>query len=275
MAFRSAKQKARAAEIIDALDVSKIADATRLSAPADWSGAQLESIADMIYLAAETWLPQDLDDFRITHIEEKERVPTSPLTRSTVCDIRGFYGPDGEKFVLDWKSAGTVDERWVERMEASWQWRTYLVDTQSDIFIYRGVQKDAGATKELICRRYPGMERDVEEYYRGVSSQIRSLVNEEVYPRNMPSACGAFARQCDHFYDCRNNTMPRGVILPTSISYSSAEHFMLCPERYRREQLAGPGTSIDTLIGSVFHSGMAELYRQLNLYSRALRGDPE
>ena len=53
------------------------------------------------------------------------------------------------------------------------------------------------------------------------------------------------------------------------LSYTKMKLFMLCPERYRRTVL-GISTTEDpiekdsdaTAFGSVFHAGIAELYRQ-------------
>ena len=85
-----------------------------------------------------------------------------------------------------------------------------------------------------------------------------------------PYACTAFSskfqpRQCAYYDSCQahNNATP---IVPElgPMSHSGAELFALCPEKYRLNSVLGADEgAADTAIGSAFHAGIAEAYRQL------------
>ena len=51
------------------------------------------------------------------------------------------------------------------------------------------------------------------------------------------------------------------------LSYSGISTFMLCPEKYRRQQEDGSADSEETIFGSVVHAGLAEAYRQAKEWS--------
>lgn len=276
MLIRTPSQKAKAAEIMARVDNAKVVEAIRTVQ--DLLDFDYANIGEMCWVAAEVWLPQDIDDLVITHIEKKEPYHFAELPNpiNIVCDIRGsftgynnlFRSVMGKAFVLDWKtSGGELDDRWSNRHVDSWQWKIYLYFTRADVFVYRGISRK-GRTRQIVLPRYEGLDEDVERQISGVNKMRSSLIGDAVWPQSMPSACGAYGQRCTYWDDCRENKMPKDIVIPKSLSYSAMDTFLLCPEKNRRDELVklldGERTeSYEQKVGQAFHAGQAEIYRQL------------
>lgn len=241
---------------------------------------ELDDIKQMIWTAAEKWLVRDIYDFQIENVEEEyregHRLPTGEIQV-----FRGFKDVEGwlrgrlnvsrkyagQKCVIDWKTThSTLDKTWEDRLLDSWQWKKYLYCSGAQVMLYRGFNRH-GETRELLIERPPDLEQIVPEQMIGVALERQALISAglTVWPRRMPGACGSYGRECPHLADCRSNTMPRAAILPgRTLSYSSMDTFMLCPERARRSLLEeGTSDTKETLSGQAIHRGLAEIYRQV------------
>lgn len=234
----------------------------------------------MVWAAAEKWLVKDFYDIEFTGVEEMYEetldLPGVGLQRfKGIKDLRGILRGrlnttkklGGKKVVLDWKTTSNVTfpAEWEDRLLDSWQWKKYLYFDQAEVMIYRGLNRQ-GKTKELMIERPANLEADVLAQITGVALQRKALVDAgiTVWPRRMPGSCGAFGRECPYQGDCRDMTMPLVAIEPgKSLSYSSMDKFLLCPERSRRELLYGEAEDTEeSIFGQRVHLGLAELYNQ-------------
>lgn len=243
----------------------------------------------MVWSAAEKFLPRDLYDLDIDGVEEPYEatleLPYGPQVFKGIKDLKGRLRGRlnatkkyaGKKVVVDWKStANTLDKTWEDRLLDSWQWRKYLYFENADVMIYRGLGRDSSGEvkfREVFIERPAKLEEDILVQLQGCAISRQSLIEAglEVWPRKMPSACGAFGRECPYFLDCRDGSMPRGAVLPgRSFSYSSMDKYLLCPERYRREILSeGQEDTEESLFGQAVHRGLAEVYTQArNLFQK-------
>lgn len=232
----------------------------------------------MIWSAGEKYLTRDLYDMEITGIEEPYEDTLAftwgSQTFRGIKDLKGILRGKlnvtkrfaGKKVVIDWKTTGsTLDTTWDERLLDSWQWKKYLYFDGADVMLYRGLNRD-GKTRELIIERPAGLAEDVRVQLEGITLQRNALVASglEIYPRRMPSACGAYGRECSNWTDCRNNTMPRQALASNgTFSYSSMDLFGLCPEKYRRSKISDKTDDTEeSIFGTAVHRGLAELYQQ-------------
>lgn len=243
-----------------------------------------------VYTAAQRWLVRDITEFAIDGIETRrdlENINVKLLGGFKgfldICgtmkgECKEFKPYTGKKFILDWKSAkAALDVKWKDRQIFSSQWRYYCAAADPvDLFFYRGVRrptKFGGEVdfRELIIEVPNHNYQEATEDIVGKMTARKALITAglEVWPRNMPSACYEFGRVCPYFDDCDTYTMPRRVVdIEKEMSYSRLKVFASCPERHRRDLL----NSIDgidddenenTIFGSAFHRGMAELYSQV------------
>ncbi len=239
---------------------------------------ELEDIKLMVWAAAEKWLVRDIYDLQIEGIEQEYQtaveLPYGPQVfrgfQDVVGTLRGRLNITkqhaGKKTIIDWKTThSTLDKTWEDRLLDSWQWRKYLHFSEAEVAIFRGFNRK-GETRELLIERPAGLSEQVLTQISGVAVEREALIQlgAEVWPRKMPGACGSYGRECPHYGDCRDNSMPRATILPgRSFSYSSMDRFLLCPERYRRGVLEeGAEDSEESLAGQSIHRGLAELYTQ-------------
>lgn len=264
------------------LDFSKITEA--IVGPPTESGRQYladydyADVKKMVWAAAEKWLVGDILDLQVAGIEQEYIAGVAAIPGQLfkgIIDLRGTLNGRlnstkhyaGRRVVIDWKSTGSaLDKVWDERLLDSWQWKKYLYFDNADVMIYRGIHRD-GSTRELIIERPPGLEASVIDHLRGITVARNALITAglDVWPRNMPQSCGSFGRDCPYREDCRDFTMPRGLVsIEKSISYSGMSKFLLCPERYRRSVLEdGQEGTEESNIGVAFHRGAAELYTQV------------
>jgi hypothetical protein len=272
MSFRSTPNlKAIGAEIFASLDRDRITAAIRDTTTElpDWDW---QAVAEMIYTVAEKYLARDVTWMELNAIEYRFEWNSE----SGVYDMVGQFtaeAPDylaGKKFVRDWKTTGgALDERWVSRHRDSWQWRVYLYNTDADIMLYTGVNR-SGESRECIIHRPANLTTQVRTQLQGLNLAKEGLltIGAEVYPLSQPHACTSFGRECDYRWDCTEWSMPKARLEGWNWSPSSIDQFQLCPERFRREQLkriAGVETSkqMSAEIGSAFHRGIAEIYKQV------------
>lgn len=243
------------------------------------SDSDFDSAKVMVWAAGEKFLSRDLYDMQITGIEEPYEDNLQFSWGSQVFrgikDLRGTLRGRinvtkkfvGKKVVVDWKTTiSTLDTTWDERLLDSWQWKKYLYFDDADVMLYRGLNRD-GKTRELLIERPPILASDVLIQLEGVALQRKSLIDAklEIWPRKMPSACGAFGRECPYWVDCRNGTMPRVTVEDgKTFSYSSMDRFLLCPERYRRSVITEvqEDSTDESILGVAVHRGLADLYQQ-------------
>ena len=268
-----AQEKAQLDELISSLDYNLVNAAIRSKAPKVFDLNDYELIADMSLKAVEEWLFYDLQTLTITAIENKRSVQFENVSEPTsvICDIEAV-NHKGLKLIIDWKSSSRdLDPLWEQRHRDSWQWRTYLRATNSDICEFRGINTKL-KTRTVPCNFVPGLNEKVDLQYRQVADMRTALIGTVPWPRHMPGSCFAFGRPCPYVNDCRKDTYPITPLFPKSISHSAMDTFLLCPERYRRDELIKiAGVSDDTEdapdnysreLGSALHRSLAEIYRQ-------------
>lgn len=254
---------------------------------------QMAEAKDLVLLAIDTWLARDLQEFSKVEVEKEYKDGKARL--DLVATHRGTMAPfdksKGGKTIIDWKtSSGPVDNQsyrdWVI-MDYSFQWKNYATCVpDATLFIYRSLSRDQGTfrgkgenekpadlTREFILEIKPGIEEEVKIQFEGVELMRDVLVEFEaaVWPRNMTGdSCFAYGIECPFYDDCLKNRMPLQAIDKVEpLSYSKMKLFLLCPERYRRTIL-GISTTEDpiekdtdyTCFGQVFHTGVAEVWRQ-------------
>lgn len=266
------KWKELSASIMQELDMDKVALKIREGLRVELGQWDLEAVGEMVYLAGEKWLARDVEWMLIEGIERRFEWDGE----SGVYDLVGRFtekAPDhlrGKKFVRDWKTTGSgLDEKWVQRYTDSWQWRVYLYNQEAEVMLYSGVSR-GGDTREFSLGRPVNLEEQVRTQMLGLGLMRDSLVESGalVYPMNRPHACNAYGRECENIMACRNWGMPKQALEGWNWSPSSMDGFLLCPERMRRDQLrklAGEerAAGYDAEIGSAFHRGIAEVYRQV------------
>jgi hypothetical protein len=240
---------------------------------------QVKDVKSMLLTATERWLLRDLSEFYDVKLEKLTEIPfvemdplnppvTFPRAKGYVDIVTHRYKKDvPQRIIIDWKTTSrkTLDAEWKDRLAQSWQGRFYLFSETADEMHFRGVKYD-GVTAEVILPWRSSYEWEVPLQLEGIWAQIQALKPFPVYPRSMPKACGAFGRECPRLMDCKLGTMPQGVPRHRDLSYSTVEKFLLCPERFRRDNLEEDGKeggSEESSTGSGFHRGIAEIYRQV------------
>lgn len=240
--------------------------------PPIYSNDELKNIKEMILSTAEHWLPRDMYEIEITGIEKRYDNPKAYIDIEGVIKKPYFDSMkefEGKKIVIDWKTRdGELDTRWKDQKIDSYQWRIYSSVVDASVFSYRGVSRRCLAgdcpTREVLIA-VPALNHVmVGNQLIGVREQINSLIamNQGVWPQNFDS-CYDFNRECPFKIDCDDYTMPRFVPASKDLSFTSMSHFLRCSEFYRR--LQGSPNADDTeesKVGTGFHKGIAELYRQ-------------
>lgn len=240
------------------------------------------TVREGVFAACEKWLVRDAYEFTIDKVEETtlylpkelEEFPGAKAIIDVQGTLKGTQAPFkdyvGSVYALDWKTtSGSLSSDWRGRYIDSWQWQLYSEIIGASIFIYRGYSWSQRDTKEIIIKVPPYNREEVIEYLKGVLLQRKALVDAglDVWPRAKPKSCNAFGRECDFYSDCSAYSMPRGARDQRILSYSRIEEFLLCPERARRGELIEiEGIEVyhwEAEMGSAFHRGMAEVYRQL------------
>lgn len=263
-------------EILANLDLDRVAEVALRGK--DGTGNLLahdfEDCKLMIWAAAEKWLLPDLQTLSASSLglEEEFRIQLGGYPVKGFLDLRGSYrrGPEqGKVVVADWKTAGgELDVAWQSRLVDSHQWRLYsVVPPGADFISYRGVNTK-GKTREVYIdlSKVSGVLEDVEEHFGGIGDQMVALSRRDRWPQNKPSACGQYNQTCPFSQGCGNGTSPRYLLKAEDIllSYSGANRFLACPERYRLMKTAEAGIdgTDSTRLGNCFHNGAEELWRQ-------------
>jgi len=233
---------------------------------------------EIVYLTAQRWLPLDLLNLKVSHVEQEHDdalVPEFPgLLQKSIIDIEGellgfstaFKPYAGQKFIIDWKtSGGGLDTKWSNDLKDSWQWRIYAAQRDVQVILYRGLSRTKVFREVPIVVPF-GNTALVHMHLKGIYSQIDALKDFPMWPKHRPSACFSYGMDCEYSGPCGEEEGPFGGIdFTRPISYSGSERFLSCPEKFRRSRLAGAerGGSEATEFGSAVHRGMAEIYRQV------------
>ncbi len=267
-------------EIIASLDLDKVAEAIIVDpeSKTEILGFEVEEVKRLVISAATKWLLGDLK-----YLEEDTLLIESPFTvdfngiaTRGIIDLGAKINEKhysskyrGKTVVADWKSAsGALDKAWQDRLTQSYQWALYASVHKAELVSYRGVSR-TGTTRELLIEVSPFHLDLAARHFTQVGGMITSLMDSgaEVYPMHKPSACGQYGTTCPFLDDCTGDKAPRYSLNSADliISYSSAERFLTCPEKYRRlsqTENRGLDGSESTRTGAAFHRGIAELYLQ-------------
>ncbi len=228
-----------------------------------------QDVRSLVLIAAERWLPYDLVEWELLGVEENYDSPTF----RAILDLRGrqkgvlpaFKEYAGAPFCGDWKTTkGALDADWANRYKYSHQWPLYVMAyPETRLFTYRGVSRN-GDTREVIIEVPDGKVLEAQEYLKDVQAMRAVLKDSPRWPRKMPGSCKAYGRECEFIDTCRENIIIPGTVdFNKPMSYSSAETFLLCPEKHRLTQISGYGEDDETLaFGKAFHRGIAEVYKQ-------------
>lgn len=237
----------------------------------------LEDAVDLVRLAANKWLDEDLRLLRAPVFEVSFRQEVVPgVYAKGVLDVFTEHRPAVETeaylpCVIDWKTRQTadVDSDWARDLRDSAQWRIYAWASRAPHFFYRGLSRRSRKCREVPIQVPEDNDAWVENYLRGIAAQHVALTSAElpVWPQVKPRACRAWGRDCERRDSLRNTGNcgpPEALRGSRDLSYTAIERFLLCPERYRCHALAPDGEyeSDDSLFGSAFHAGAAEAWRQ-------------
>lgn len=255
----------------------------------DLGAAERAEVKELVWLAADTWLAHDLQEFDDIEVEipladGKAIIDLRARMRGTMQPYASFAGA---QIIIDWKTTNSnVDtDEWRNRCLDSWQWKIYLsLSPEAKIFNYRGISRLRGSlrttqgenareaclTRNVMLESNDGLVEEVREQKRGVIAMYNSLVDANllVWPRNTKS-CYAFGKRCPFKRDCDSNQMPLGVTTERAedLSHSRMDALMLCPERLRRTKLVNiedltQDSSDATTVGGAFHAGVAALWAE-------------
>lgn len=242
----------------------------------------LEDALRMAVHAVKCWGPSD-----VAHgIEAIEEYLETDISRGYV-DLRLAMPPYGDfpqVRIVDWKTTGRLDAAWKARNVDGWQAMIYgdLVTRTSPgpVLVtveFRGITRDlktlavtvpdAGAKdKQLAVARYLRDTAETITAFEAAHGRVNSP-----WPR-VRHSCEAFGRVCPYRdvaeFPCY--TFPPDAAPVTlfdgKVSYSSAELFWLCPERWRRRKMddADGKTNLDadenSAFGNLFHAIIADAY---------------
>ena len=229
-----------------------------------------QDVRELVLIAAARWLPTDLEEWKLTSVEE----PFEISGFRGILDLRGvhkgkftaFANHAGSQFICDWKTTkGALDADWAARYKYSWQWKLYAAAFPDvKLFSYRGINRN-GETREIIIEIPSGIVEESHQYLAQVKSMRDALKGQYPWPRKMPGSCKAYGRECDFIDQCQSNVIVAGDIdFSKALSYSGTETFLLCPEKHRLTQISGYGEDDEVLaFGKLFQRGTAEIYTQV------------
>ena len=272
------------------VDFDKVHHAVETTAGyVDLGASERAEVKELVWLAAETWLAHDLQEFddpefELAVADGKAIIDLRATMRGTMQPYAAF---GGKQIIIDWKTTNSnVDtDEWRNRCLDSWQWKIYLsLSPEAKVFNYRGISRLRGSTRfsggepaaeacrtrNVMLESNDGLVEEVREQKRGVIAMYNSLVDANllVWPRNTKS-CYAFGKRCAFKRDCDSNQMPLGTVADRAedLSHSRMDALMLCPERLRRSKLVNiddiVGDSSDaTVVGGAFHAGVAALWAE-------------
>lgn len=238
--------------------------------------SELEQARKCVFTGLERWLAEDLANCRVVGIEFAfenvfARGISDILLQVLSAPEDAVFEPFANQYKgVDWKtSRNTLSSDWRDRHLYSWQGPTYChgigikYQLTPRLFEYRGISRSLETKPVLLEINDPAPS--VEVQYGGLRIMRDALIDSKlpIWPKNMPSACGAYGRECEYWEDCTEGTEPVYEIERKPFSYSGASTFMQCPERYRRNLVAGSSDSEETIFGNLVHVGLAEAYRQV------------
>ena len=258
-------------DIILDLDLDKVSaeiNAIEAGQP-DMPVYERQDVRALVLIAAERWLPYDLEEWDVQGIEESYDSPTFRGILDLRVKYRGklkaFADYAGAAGIVDWKTTkGALDADWANRYKYSWQWPLYaMAYPETRLFSFRGINR-AGETREVIIEVPPEKAEEARRHMEQLRAMRDVLAGSAPWPKKMPSSCKAYGRECEFKDQCWSNVVVTGEIdTKKPFSYSGSETFLLCPERYRLTQLSGYGEDDEVLaFGKAFHRGIAEIYKQ-------------
>jgi len=244
-----------------------------------------EECKELVWLAAETWLARDLQEFEEIRVEEKldggkAFIDLQGLMRGTIAPYDKYPG-FWELVDFKTKAAPVDTEAWRSDCLLSWQHKYYAaLRPEARYFTYRGISRErairtekddwyeAQRVREVRLELCGGIDVEVQIQKRSLLAQYNALVAEKlpIWTRNTKN-CLKYGK-CWYKDDCDTNSMPQGTegIDPLdNISYSRGETFMFCPEKARRNKLREIDNEIwqesdATTIGVAAHAGFAALW---------------
>jgi hypothetical protein len=267
--------KLSSADIFATLDLPAIENAELTDAEGNTTllAHEFTSAKEMVVAGVNKWLAEDLELLMTSTLtlEAPFEMKCGGYPVHGYLDLKATYkigALNGKTVVADWKTtSGALDKTWQDKLVDSWQFRTYAVAADADYISYRGIS-NKGTTREVFIEvpKGPRLLHAVNSYYCSVGDMIRSISKNDVWPQHKPSACGMFGTTCPFKSDCDLDIAPRYSIPieEISLSYSGAERFLSCPEKYRRINKADKGVdgSDSTRLGSSVHRGLEEVWKQ-------------
>ncbi len=272
--------------LLDLLDMDAVVEAIH---SVDLKQPDYEDAATMVLKALKKWGPTDHDNLAIEAVEERSalELPATGGYRSHInisSETATLLGPRSIKMfvdlvgvrrglngssvreVVDWKTTGSISSDQQARLRYSWQGKLYGTTYGCQKIAFRSIQRD-GRCVELRLN-WPGAAYDDHatiEHYRQALAMRELMANEGRWLQHMPYACKAFGRDCEYRdLCCVHNQAPVKLIEIRPFSYSGAEKFLLCPERYRLDTvLDGDKGSEETSLGLAFHAGVREAWEQI------------
>lgn len=266
-------------ELLSSIDIAAINESLlSVSGAEKLSGEDWKEICELIYLACDTFLARDLQEFYDVETEKSYGEGRAFLDIVARCrgTIEPFKSNKDSLVIIDWKTTNSpVDnDSWRTRCIRSYQWREYKYrEPQAKLFIYRGLSRSidwrkkgesgemAKRVREVILNLPDALIPDVIHRNEGIDALREALKNNEVWPKNTQS-CDDFGFECPFLRDCENNTMPQKLIELREMSYSRRETFLRCPERYRRAELERMEEKDEdnTSIGKMVHLGLERIW---------------
>jgi hypothetical protein len=227
--------------------------------------------------AAKKCVPFDLaEGNEVIGIEvERERDGLKGITDLTV-----IRTPE-ELRIIDWKTTGSVDAKWASVHTKGWQggWYGYIWEPEAKgrkiVVEFRGLERGTGKwrvlpieiTKELLDETY------------GNATRVRKLRSDDIWAGHIRFGgytCHSFGRSCEYLGDACNANLNMSydemkALDSSPISPTSAERIRTCPhkntlyqlDKLRKVEQTGGGSNEKADYGNAFHSGIAEVYKQL------------
>lgn len=272
--------------LIQGVDIDKVNYKMSLVPGSDKLGKDWNDAAELIYIALDSYLARDLQEFSEIEIESprnkgKARLDIIATMKGTVAPFSEF---PGQKLIVDWKTTfSPVDtEAFSNKCKRSWQWREYkTLVPEAKLFLYRGLSRDysirsngevSRRSREIILRLNDTIPEETQQRSNNIylmRNILGASQSNYPWPRNTQS-CEEYSIDCPFLKDCEMNLYPPSPSLDKfpEMSYSKKELFLLCPERYRRTVIAQLDDALEkdydnTTFGSVVHEGLAEIYRQM------------
>lgn len=244
-------------------------------------GYDATEVLGLVTEAALKFVPEDFSDgHRVIVVEGEKVVGLFKGVRDLV-----VIQDDVEKVVrvVDWKTTGSVDAKWVEVHRKGWQrlwygaleWgerpEGYRVEVE-----FRGIERGGGRTRVLKVEF--GEEQSNEAMSVLELAAMLRFADLEVGTVSLRFGgytCFGFGEPCPYLGErCEGDSgitpEERSALALAPISPSSAERIRTCPRKntlYQLDRLRGGGDNNlggeKAIFGNAFHSGIAEVYRQL------------